>query len=294
MKIIAIALATGMIVASGLGMIARGGSTARAEVVVAAVTMNEGAAAGDAVVVHSNCPSDMVEIEGMYCQNIEEICLYDVDGNGNRLSTPHDPNAGRCGEWKYPSRCLGDKVYKHYCIDTYELPNRKGAIPLDWLTYTDVENIGKQIGKRVCLASEWSMASEGPDADPIGYGDGYHRSARHSICNTDNVYPRGIDVFKATSPDSPAAQVLHNMLVPSGSMPECHSKYNVFDLTANIDEWVKNDTGHGLPTGLMSGHIFGVRYSSRAITTSHNGDANSVGGGFRWYETGGRLCKDVQ
>jgi len=236
-------------------------------------------------VVKRACPDDMVEINSDFCLNAEEICLYDVDTKGNKLVGPHK-EFGRCGEFKYPTRCLSDKIHKHYCIDKYEFPNKKGQVPQDWMTYTDLENAGKLLGKRVCTSSEWSLAAEGPNMDPLAYGNGYHRAVEQSVCNMDHS-TKGIDVFKATSPHTPTAQLLHNLLVPSGSMPECHSKFGVFDMSANIDEWVKNETGIGYPTGLMSGHVFGVRNTARAITVAHNGRV------FSWYETGGRLCKDI-
>jgi formylglycine-generating enzyme len=232
------------------------------------------------------CPSDMVEIEGDFCPNPEEICLYDVDAAGNKLPGPHK-EFGRCGEFKYPTRCLSNKIHKHYCIDIYEFPNKKGEVPQDWMTYTDLENAGKPLGKRVCTSSEWALAAEGPNMDPLPYGDGYHRAVRQSVCNMDHSI-KGINVFKATSPHSTTGQLLHNLLVPSGSMPDCHSKFGVYDMTANLDEWVKNETGIGYPTGLMSGHIFGVRNTARAITVAHNGRV------FSWYETGGRLCQDIK
>jgi formylglycine-generating enzyme len=228
--------------------------------------------------IRSACPSDMVEIDHDYCPNPEEICLYYVDQDGKKTHNP------RCGEFKHPTRCLSAKVvHIHYCIDRYEYPNRKGEVPQDWMTYTDLEKAGKALGKRVCTSSEWALAAEGPDMDPLAYGDGYHRAPRQTICNMDHIIP---DVFQAKTPKSPMSIFLRSLLVPSGSMPDCHSKFGVYDMTANVDEWVVNETGIGYPTGLMSGHVFGVRNTARAITQAHNGRV------FSWYETGGRLCKD--
>ena len=237
-------------------------------------------------VARSVCPEDMVEIEGDYCPKAEEICLFDVDANGNRLAGPHK-EFGRCGEFKNPTKCLSVKVKKHYCIDRYEFPNKKGEVPRDWMTYTDAENVAKTLSKRLCTSSEWAFAAEGPDMDPIPYGDGYHRAIGQSICNMDHS-TKGINVFEAKDPRTATAKILRNLLVPSGSMTQCHSKFGVYDMTANVDEWVKNEMGYGYPTGLMSGHVFGVRNSARAITTAHDGRI------FAWYITGTRLCKDIE
>jgi hypothetical protein len=119
-----------------------------------------------------------------------------------------------------------------------------------------------------------------------------------SVCNMDHS-AKGIDVFKATSPNTPAAKALRALLVPSGSMPECHSKLGVFDLSGNVDEYVINETGVGYWTGLKGGHVFGVRNAVRPMTVAHNGSNHtrdgrkSSAGVFSWYECSFRACKDV-
>lgn len=237
------------------------------------------------------CQDGMVEVKGEYCPRVEEICLYDVDTHGNKLPGAHQ-EFGRCGEFQKPTRCLSEKkVFKDFCIDRFEFPNKKGEVPKDWMSYTDCEEAAQSIGKRICTSSEWAFAAEGLDQNPIPYGDGYHRAIGQSVCNMDHS-GKGIDVSKAKTPSSPMSKTLHDLLVPSGSMPECHSTFFVYDLTANIDEWVKNETGIGYPTGLMSGHVFGVRNTARAITVAHDGRRKG-GAGFAWYETGCRLCSDI-
>jgi formylglycine-generating enzyme len=228
------------------------------------------------------CPSGMVEVQGNYCQAVQQECLQWVDSNG----VPTDPpinTSGRCGKWKDPVKCLTKPISKHFCIDQYEYPNQKGQIPQDWMSWYDVKSACESNGKRMCTRSEWTFAAEGPNMHPYPFGDGFHRD--RTICNFDNHAK--VDVFKSTNKNTPEAIVLHDMLVPSGSKPDCVSGWGVHDMSGNIDEWVINESHDPYVSGLMGGHVFGVRNASRPMTDAH-------GPGFLWYETGGRCCKDTE
>jgi formylglycine-generating enzyme len=250
----------------------------------------------------SQCPGDMVEVEGDFCPNVEERCLRWVDLRGNTVSLGFGQSAqdwdvsARCGEFKYPTRCLStEKVHKHYCIDVYEYPNIEGERPRSWMTWYDARTALEKQGKRMCSPSEWSFACEGPEMHPYPYGDGYHRDS--TSCNTDNPFHEDpnepinpktgkrplLNVFHATSHKTPTATVLDQMLVTAGYKPNCVSPFGVHDLVGNIDEWVALD---GKPSYLMGGHVFGVRNNCRADTTGH-------GPLFSWYETGTRGCMDA-
>lgn len=249
-------------------------------------------AAGGAVTVSTHCPADMVEIDGDYCSNEEQVCLYNVDNEGNRLPGPGD--AGKaCGEYQNPTRCLSNKVRMHYCIDKFEWPNKEGQRPQDWMTFFDAKKAVESVGKRLCTHKEWTLAAEGPNMHPLPYGDGYHRD--RTACNFDNPMPKGLDVKQSKRPDDATSQRLRDMLVPSGSKPRCVSDFGVHDMPGNIDEWVVNESSQDLcinktsgncRSGLMGGHIWHVRNASRPMTTAH-------GAGFSWYETGVRACKDI-
>lgn len=228
-----------------------------------------------------NCPDDMVEIDGLYCPVEEQECLRWVDAAGNITEPPFN-TSGRCGEWKNPVKCLIAAVHKHYCIDRYEFPNKKGAVPQDWMSWYDVKNACSAESKRLCTRSEWDFAAEGTNWHPYPYGDGFHRNK--SICNFDNAAP-GFDILKVADPKSEEAETLRGLLVPSGSKEECVSDWGVHDMAGNIDEWVVNERGTPYVSGLMGGHVFGVRNASRPMTDAHGPD-------FHWYETGGRCCKD--
>jgi len=121
---------------------------------------------------------------------------------------------------------------------------------------------------------------------PYPYGDGYHRDV--NACNIDNAMPKEIkDILKVDKHDSKEGRALDDLLVPAGSMPQCVSPFGVYDMVGNIDESVINESGQPYVSGLMSGHVFGVRNACRPMTEAH-------GPTFSWYETGGRCCAEAQ
>lgn len=233
----------------------------------------------------SVCPEGMVLVDGDYCPDVEQECLHWVDATGAATEAPKPGMTGRCGEWRYPSKCLSLKVHKRFCIDRYEYPNVKGERPKSWMTWETMKAACEAQGKRLPTRSEWTFACEGPDMKPYPYGDGYHRD--RTACNFDNPVPKGVDVFKSRAPGDEMTKRLDAMLVPSGSMPRCVSPFGVFDMVGNIDESVVNETGKPYVSGLMSGHVFGVRNACRPMTEAH-------GPSFGWYETGGRCALSLK
>jgi len=230
------------------------------------------------------------------------VCLKWVGAQGQPLPPPPPGQTGRCGEFKSPTVCKAPLVHKRFCIDKFEYPNVEGQLPQDWMTWYDVKSACEAKGKRLCGKSEWTFACEGPDMHPYPYGDGFHRD--RTSCNTDNPVPEEhghqLNVKKATARNTHEGEVLHSLLVPAGSKEKCVSPFGVHDQIGNIDEYVDNPNGHhwrntGDPkhpdrgpfiSGLVGGHVFGVRNACRPMTDAHNE-------GFSWYETGGRCCSDV-
>jgi|SRR5580692_2133923 sulfatase modifying factor 1 len=238
------------------------------------------------------CPDGMIEIEGDYCPVAEEKCLTWVDKHGvaSKDAIPVDGESGRCGEFVYPTKCLSDtKAHKHFCIDTYEYPNRAGEKPKSWMSWNQAKTTCESEGKRLATSDEWTFACEGPDIQPLPYLDGYHRN--RTSCNVDREMPVGIHVLKVSSQSSPDGQALDSLLKPSGSMLGCVSPFGVHDLVGNIDEFVYNQNGHSnrgpFISGLKGGHLAGVRNACRPQTTAHNQS-------FNWWESGSRCAKDAQ
>ena len=231
------------------------------------------------------CPEGTVLVEGDYCPVVEQTCAVWVDNKGAATSQAIPDLAkgqtGRCGTWA-SSRCLSEKkVHKRFCIDLYEYPNVKGVRPQSWVSWRDMKRACEGQGKRLCTQSEWTFACEGPNIQPYPYGDGMHRD--RTACNIDNDVPKGVNVLKVKNPASRDARALDALLVPSGSMPRCVSPFGVYDMVGNIDESVVNESGRPYQSGLMSGHVFGVRNACRPMTIAHNES-------FSWYESGGRCC----
>lgn len=236
----------------------------------------------ETVSTKSLCPDSMQLIEGEFCPIVEQICLQWVDAQGNNVEPPTS-GSGRCGVWQFPSKCKSSRVHMRFCIDTYEYPNKKGQVPQSWMTWNSLKAACEQQGKRLPTRREWTFACEGEAMKPYPYGDGYHRDK--TACNFDNP-SNGIDVFKAIRPNDETTKKLDALLYPSGSRPTCVSPFGVYDQVGNIDEQIVNETGKPYRSGLMGGHVFGVRNACRPMTDAHNEN-------FGWYETGGRCAADA-
>ncbi len=227
------------------------------------------------------CPEGSVLVDGDFCSNAEEVCTRHVDELGRTVPAPADGSLGRCAGFRYPTRCLSaQKVHMRYCIDRYEYPNVKGQIPQSWMSWYEAKSACEGQGKRMCTQSEWAFSCEGPDMKPYPYGDGYHRD--RTACNFDND-ETGVNVRA----DRKDLRMLDRFLKPSGSQPRCVSPFGVYDMPGNLDEFVINESGHPYKSGLMGGHVFGVRNACRPMTNGHNE-------AFSWYETTARCCANAQ
>lgn len=234
------------------------------------------------------CPSDMVEVEGDYCPNVVQDCL-------NLDKTVHNANGYvRCLEFA-PSKCLSKtRTHMHFCMDKYEWPNKEGEKPAVMVSWNDMKKNCENIGKRLCVDKEWTMACEGNDMLPYPYG--YKRDPE--ACNIDHPQRQGFDATKFKGTPEEVAWL--DQRVASGAMPACVSPYGVHDMTGNVDESVVN-SNHGQPldpshpegkkqywSAEMGGHwVLGARARCRPKTTVH--DEATV-----FYEIGGRCCADIE
>ncbi|MDP9000071.1 MAG: SUMF1/EgtB/PvdO family nonheme iron enzyme [Myxococcota bacterium] len=228
--------------------------------------------------VPSSCPVDMVEIDGSWCPNVEQICRKYVE--------PLHPERDRCAEFAPTGRCDGSPVPKHFCIDRYEWPNQAGIKPVvavDWMAARD-RCAGA--GKRLCLDSEWTLACEGRERLPYPYG--YVRNAE--ACNIDKPYIVPDDI-RWNDPRRRAEELARlDQRDPSGTRDSCVSPFGVFDMTGNVDEWVVNEAGRTddrpYVSGLKGGYWGPVRDRCRPMTTDHNQS-------YRYYQIGFRCCANV-
>lgn len=97
-----------------------------------------------------------------------------------------------------------------FCIDRYEWPNRRGALPSSYVSFYQATDSCFSAEKRLCTAEEWSIACAGPYSWKYPYGSNYEPHA----CGTQDT-----------------------MVVPSGSRPECRGYFGIFDMSGNLLEW---------------------------------------------------------
>lgn len=227
----------------------------------------------------SACPSDMVEVEGEFCPNLQETCLKWLD---KPVCGKVDPKTKkclfmsppmRCAEFKQPSKCIGKTVHMHFCIDVYEGPNKLGEKPSLRNTWYEAKDKCESIGKRLCVDNEWTQACRGNENLPYPYG--YKRDA--TACLIDLPWQ---------DPNTHTFEEL-DKTVPAGSMPKCVSPYGVHDMTGNGDEWAKSSGGTPYQSVLKGGHPCGVRNRCSPRTDAHSE-------GFSFYDTSYRCCKSLK
>jgi formylglycine-generating enzyme required for sulfatase activity len=220
--------------------------------------------------IPSFCSEDMVEIEGEYCTVLSQKCL--------RKRKPW-----QCAEFEKESVCEGAVLHKRYCIDRYEWPNRKGAMPAVMNSWYDARRLCESAGKRLCTMAEWTLACEGPDRLPFPYG----HVRDPAMCNFDKPSPMQ-DEYRLFNPSTQEAELARlDQREPSGHRETCKSPYGVYDMTGSVDEFVLNEYGVPYKSALKGGNWGEYRNACRPATLGHDE-------GFRYYQTGFRCCKDAR
>ena len=223
----------------------------------------------------------MVLVEGDYCSVLGHVCLKRLEGE-----------VERCAEYAAPPICQGPIEKKRFCVDRFEYPNLEGVRPVVMVSWHEAKGACEAEGKRLCTASEWTLACEGAERVPYPYG--YTRDS--TACNIDRPHPE-VDGSALLEPRAVASEVARlDQRVPSGQMPRCKSSYGVQDMTGNVDEWVVNEKHFGPPladgserpfiSALKGGYWGPVRNRCRATTTAHDE-------WFRYYEVGFRCCANT-
>ncbi len=221
------------------------------------------------------CPRDMVEIEGEFCPDVEQVCT-------SYLPVEEKGAPKRCAEF-LPSTCRTKTRTKHFCIDRFEFPNERGKNPTVMKTWQEARDACQKKGKRLCGDTEWTLACEGPQLLPYPYGTKRDASA----CNIDkpHVEVNEAAILVKSKRASELARLWQGE--ESGTREGCVSHYGVFDMTGNVDEWVVNESGKPHDSGLKGGYWGRVRNACRPMTTAH-------GETFPFYQTGFRCCANVR
>ncbi len=232
------------------------------------------------------CPADMVLVDGDYCTDLELKC------KPGRSHYAKQNKKTICEEFESPTKCIGQKVKKRYCIDKYEYPNKKGERPEVMNDFPHAQKLCAKQNKRVCTETEWTMACEGPEYKPYPYG--FTRDVNK--CRGDRPYKfpskQSNGVLLTHSSDKVKAQKELERLwdgVPSGSQPECVSDYGVYDMPGNADELAASETPKpkGKYDNVTTGGpwLEGVRNQCRPKIYDHNE-------GFSYYYLSFRCCAE--
>lgn len=175
-----------------------------------------------------SCPADMILVDGDYCTEVEQTCLKSWFDKSNKKKV--------CEEFQKPSKCIGSKVKKRFCIDKYSWPNKKGERAEVMNNFYQAQVKCASLGKRMCTESEWTFACEGPDMKPYPYG--YVRDT--TKCNGDHAWD-GPNMKKVAARDAKELARLWKG-VRNGEQPGCVSDFGVPDLPGNTDDLASSET----------------------------------------------------
>ncbi len=121
-----------------------------------------------------------------------------------------------------------------FCIDTYEWPNKKGAMPLRDVTREQARAYCDEAGKKLCSGAQWQQACEGADNGGVyPYGNGFEQKK----CNT--LGNKKVD----------------NRAARSGEFNQCVNAIGCYDMSGNAAEWTSS--GHG-----DRAHVYGGFWQS--------------------------------
>ncbi|HVH48127.1 MAG TPA: SUMF1/EgtB/PvdO family nonheme iron enzyme [Labilithrix sp.] len=229
----------------------------------------------EAAATRGPCPEDMVEISGKYCPELVQQCLAWLPNEQGGVD--------RCAQFAPSEPCKTTPVKKHFCIDRFEFPNRRGQRPVVMKTWIEAQDTCRAAGKRLCGDTEWTLACEGSRRLPYPYG----RKRDAQACNIDRTLLQ-VDEKAIADPKRSTAEVARLWQgEPSGSRARCTSPYGVYDMTGNVDEWVVNESSKPFRSGSKGGYWGPVRARCRPMTTAH-------GETFPFYQTGFRCCADPE
>jgi hypothetical protein len=218
-----------------------------------------------------SCPTGTKLVSGQHYENVERLCLkFSQD---------------TC--WSYFPWLMaleGRTTPISVCMDEYEWPNEKGALPPVMMKFTEAEASCKSVGKRLCSEFEWELACESNEVLPFLYGFDFKKQ----VCVNDKPY-KGYDQAKLSSLDKKVRDQETKRLYqaePSGSREACVSAFGVHDLIGNVEEWVTTSRPEWpYVSSLKGGYWAKPRSACRGTNDSH-------GPNFRFYDIGFRCCVD--
>jgi hypothetical protein len=223
-----------------------------------------------------SCPAGMKLVEGDYCTDVDYKCLKSWYDPVNKKTV--------CEEFEPQSRCVGSKVKKRYCIDTYTWPNVKGERPEVMNRFHQAQVKCAAVGKRLCTETEWTFACEGPKMKPFPHG--YVRDA--TKCHGDLDWDSPDMNLVAKRDPKELARLWRG--VRNGAQPQCISDFGVADLPGNVDEVTASESFEGWRGKFDSVNTGGPWY--RGTRNQCRPKIYTHDEGFYYYYLGFRCCAE--
>jgi hypothetical protein len=219
------------------------------------------------------CPEGMASIDGAFCVDRWEASLVEVLPNGDeRPWAPYESVEGRI-------------------VKAQSVP---GVVPQGYVSQVQAAEACFHAGKRLCKASEWLQACEGPSKKRFGYGS----EERPRTCNDRGRSPMmalfgaQVSLERPTTwnwerMNDPSLNQVPGTLAPTGVHEACTNDYGVYDMVGNLHEWIEETNRGG--TGTFAGGYYldthlngeGCHYRTRAHAPTYHD-----------YSTGFRCCAD--
>ncbi len=106
-----------------------------------------------------------------------------------------------------------------FCVDKYEYPNKKGAVPFRQAEWFAGKEECKAQGKRLCTEAEWEKACKGTKGFEYPYGN-------------------KLDQQKCNTGHKEGDKLVKGRVAKTGSYKDCVNDYGVYDMSGNVWEWV--------------------------------------------------------
>lgn len=220
-------------------------------------------------VAAASCPAGMAHVKG-YCIDRYEAYVVELDANGReRPHSPYTPVDGLNVRAKVA----------------------EGVVPQGYISQVQAQSACQNAGKRLCTASEFSLACRGPNRSAsYPYGGTRHQRGK---CNEG----KGSAVTAVFGMGAPFDSQLMNDarlnrwpggLAKTGAYSASVSPYGVFDLVGNLHEWGAEvaPNGHGYFRGGFYGDAEINGAGCNYVTTAHAAVYHD-------YSTGFRCCRDA-
>jgi sulfatase-modifying factor enzyme 1 len=206
----------------------------------------------------SPCPGDMVLVEGMYCPQVEQTCRHYLGAGRFRTYS--------CARYR-PTKCLSkQRKTLRFCMDRFEYTPPGESLPRNHVSFDEASASCEELGKRICVESEWNFACEGDSILPYPYG----LERDPTACNTDRIDLTGKD-----------GRALIDHRTPSGSLPRCVSPFGIYDMAGNLEELVARDDFYRGRPAMKGSWWLPSRHNCRARQKTHGPKYTGIEVGFR-------------